>query len=162
MLGLGALAGHAAALVLDTTVHVSVAGLFIPGLISYRPAWTSLGILAAELMVLVYASFSMRKRIGTKDCGGCTGLPTASSASRQCMALRPCTDSAQPWVFGLYVAAVASVAGATAWRILVPPARARPRRPASTDKLARPTGASRSTVRSGATSAAVSGVSRVS
>ncbi len=67
MLGLGALAGHAAALVLDTTVKVSVPGLFIPGLVSYRPVWTSFGILAAEMMVLVYASFSMRKRIGTKN-----------------------------------------------------------------------------------------------
>ena len=67
MLGLGALAGHAAALVLDTTVKVSIAGLFVPGLVSYRPVWTSLGILAAELMVLVYASFSMRKRIGPKN-----------------------------------------------------------------------------------------------
>ena len=67
MLGLGALAGHAVALVLDTTVKVSIAGLFIPGLVSYRPVWTSLGILAAELMVLVYASFSLRKRIGTKN-----------------------------------------------------------------------------------------------
>ena len=43
LLGLGALAGHAAALVLDTTVKVSVPGLFIPGLVSYRPVWTSSG-----------------------------------------------------------------------------------------------------------------------
>ena len=67
MLGLGALAGHAAALVLDTTVKVSLPALVVPGLIAYRPIWTSVGVLAAELMVLVYASFSMRKRIGTKN-----------------------------------------------------------------------------------------------
>ena len=128
MLGLGALAGHAAALVLDTTVQVSIAGLFIPGLVSYRPVWTSFGILAAELMVLVYASFSVRKRIGTKNWRrlhwatyGLFGLATVHG-------LAAGTDSSRPWAFGLYAVAVAAVASATAWRILVPPVRARPRR----------------------------------
>ena len=65
MLGLGALAGHATALVLDTTVHGLAAG----------------------------------------------------------------TDSSRPWAFGLYVVAVAAVAAATAWRIMVPPVSARARRP---------------------------------
>jgi len=129
MLGLGALAGHATALVLDTTVHVSIAGLFIPGLISYRPVWTSFGILAAELMVLVYASFSVRKRIGTKNWRrlhwatyGLFGLATVHG-------LAAGTDSSRPWAFGLYVVAVAAVAAATAWRIMVPPVSARARRP---------------------------------
>ena len=36
----------------------------IPGLIAYRPLATSLGVLAAELTILVYASFSLRRRIG--------------------------------------------------------------------------------------------------
>lgn len=128
LLGLGALAGHAVALVLDTTVHVSVAGLFVPGLISYRPVWTSLGILAGELMLLVYASFSVRKRIGVKNWRrlhwvtyGLFGLATVHG-------LAAGTDSSRPWVFGIYVTAVATIAAATAWRILVPPTPARTRR----------------------------------
>src|SRR4029078_940623 len=67
LIGLGALAGHAAALVLDTTVRITIPALVLPGLIGYRPLWTSLGILAAELMILVYASFSLRRRIGTRN-----------------------------------------------------------------------------------------------
>ena len=128
MLGLGALAGHAAALVLDTTVHVSIAGLFIPGLVSYRPVWTSFGILAAELMVLVYASFSLRKRIGTKNWRRLHWATYAIFAAATVHGIAAGTDSSRPWAFGLYAVAVAAVAGATTWRILVPPVRARARR----------------------------------
>ena len=79
LLALGSLVGHAVALVLDTTVRVSIPALFVPGLISYRPVWTSVGVLTAELMVIVYASFSQRKRIGAKNWRRCTGRPTGSS-----------------------------------------------------------------------------------
>ncbi len=128
MLGLGALAGHAAALVLDTTVKVSLPALVVPGLIAYRPIWTSVGVLAAELMVLVYASFSMRKRIGTKNWRrlhwatyGLFGMATVHGIAAG-------TDSSRPWAFALYALAVASVAMATTWRFLVPPTPARARR----------------------------------
>ena len=52
---------------LDTTVKITPAALFVPGLVPYRPLWTALGVLAAELMVLIYASFGLRKRIGVKN-----------------------------------------------------------------------------------------------
>jgi sulfoxide reductase heme-binding subunit YedZ len=138
MLGLGALAGHAVALVLDTTVHVSIAGLFVPGLISYRPIWTSCGVLAAELMVLVYASFSVRKRIGTKNWRrlhwatyGLFGLATVHGIAAG-------TDSSRPWAFALYLGAVGAVGAATTWRILVPPTPARSRRPVTKAREATP------------------------
>ena len=129
LLGLGALAGHATALVLDTTVHVSVAGLFIPGLVSYRPVWTSLGILAAELMILVYASFSLRKRIGTKNWRRLHWATYGIFGAATVHGIAAGTDTSQPWVFGLYVGAVAAVAAATTWRALVAPTPARARPP---------------------------------
>jgi sulfoxide reductase heme-binding subunit YedZ len=131
MLGLGALAGHAAALVLDTTVNVSIPGLFIPGLISYRPVWTSLGIIAAELMVIVYASFSMRKRIGPKNWRRLHWATYAIFGLATVHGLAAGTDASRSWVFALYVLAVGSVAVAATWRFLVPPAPARARRPAA-------------------------------
>jgi len=128
MLGLGALAGHAAALVLDTTVKVSIAGLFIPGLVSYRPIWTSCGILAAELMVLVYASFSMRKRIGPKVWRRLHWATYAIFAMATVHGLAAGTDASRSWAFGLYALAVGSVAVAATWRFLVPPRPAKTRR----------------------------------
>jgi methionine sulfoxide reductase heme-binding subunit len=129
LLGLTALAGHAVALVLDTTVHVSIAGLFIPGLISYRPVWTSMGILAAELLVVVYASFSVRKRLGTKNWRRLHWATYGIFAAATVHGIAAGTDATAPWVFGLYVGAVASVASATTWRALAAPATTRSRRP---------------------------------
>jgi sulfoxide reductase heme-binding subunit YedZ len=138
LLGLGALAGHAAALVLDSTVHVGIPGLFIPGLISYRPVWTSLGVLAAELMVLVYASFSVRKRIGTKNWRRLHWATYALFGLATAHGLAAGTDSSRPWAFGIYVTAIATVAAATTWRVLVPPTPARTRRRPATAREEQP------------------------
>jgi DMSO/TMAO reductase YedYZ heme-binding membrane subunit len=129
LLGLGALASHAVALVLDTTVKVSIAGLFIPGLVSYRPVWTSFGILAAEMMLLVYASFSVRKRIGTKNWRRLHWATYGIFAAATVHGIAAGTDTTRPWAFSLYLGAVGAVAAATAWRVLVPPVSARARRP---------------------------------
>ena len=56
LLGLGALVVHGLALLLDRTVPFHVADLLVPGIAPYRPVWTGLGVLAAELMLLVYVS----------------------------------------------------------------------------------------------------------
>ena len=132
LLGLGALAGHAVALVLDTTVKVSVAGLFVPGLVSYRPVWTSFGILAAELVLLVYASFSLRKRIGTRNWRRLHWATYGIFAAATVHGIAAGTDTTRPWAFSLYLGAVGAVVAATAWRVLVPPVSARARRPVRT------------------------------
>ena len=129
MLGLGAVALHGAALVLDQTVRVSPLALVVPGLVSYRPVWTAAGVLAAELMVVIYASFALRRRIGVKNWRrlhyatfGLFGLATVHG-------LAAGSDSA-PWVFGLYAGAIGAVVTATGWRALACPAPAGGRKPA--------------------------------
>ena len=62
--GLVAVATHAAALVLDTSIKVSLPALVIPGLVPYRTLWTSLGVVTLELMVILHVSFRLRKLIG--------------------------------------------------------------------------------------------------
>lgn len=113
LLGLGALSLHALALLLDRTVPISVADLLVPGIAPYRPLWTGLGVLAAELMVLVYASFSLRSRIGARNwrrlhwprtssspwppCTGSPPAPTAAPPGRSpSTARRPAACSPQP------------------------------------------------------------------
>ena len=66
LLALGAIALHAITLVLDQTVHIGLAALLIPGLASYRPIATGLGVFAAELAALIIISFPLRKRIGVR------------------------------------------------------------------------------------------------
>jgi methionine sulfoxide reductase heme-binding subunit len=128
LIGLGALAVHAVALVLDTTVKVTLPGLLVPGLISYRPVWTSLGVVTAELMVLVYASFSLRKRIGTRNWRRLHWATYGIFAAATLHGLAAGTDTAHPWALALYAGAVGSVTIAATWRFLVSPVPARARR----------------------------------
>ncbi len=123
LLGLAGLGVHGTALLLDRTVHMPVAGLFVPGASPYRPVSVALGVAAAELMALVVVSFSVRKLIGQKrwrllhwSTYGIFALATAHG-------LLAGSDSAQPWARDLYVGAVAAVAFATAWRATYRPTR---------------------------------------
>jgi sulfoxide reductase heme-binding subunit YedZ len=119
-LGLGALAIHATALVLDKTVRMPIQALFIPGLSPYRPYWVSIGVLTAELMVIVYASFSLRKRIGFKNWRRLHWAAYGLFLGGTAHGLLSGTDSRRTWALAIYLGAIASVAAATTWRTLAP------------------------------------------
>ena len=120
--GLGALALHAIALVLDTTVKVSPAALVIPGLVAYRPAAVAAGVIAAWLMVLITASFWVRKRIGVRTWRLLHWFTYALFGLATVHGITAGTDTVQPWARDLYLGALGSVVAATGWRALVPPA----------------------------------------
>lgn len=130
--GLGALALHAVSLVLDSTVHVSALALVVPGLVTYRPAATAAGVVGAWLFAVVVGSFWVRKRIGMRTWRRLHWLTYGLFALATFHGIAAGTDTARPWAFALYVGAVASVASATAWRALVPPARRAPLKGATT------------------------------
>ena len=126
LLGLGAIAAHGTTLVLDSTVRITPAALLVPGLSPYRPLWTALGVLAAELMVLVYVSFALRGRIGTRNWRRLHWATYAIFALATAHGLAAGTDSARPWAVWLFTGAVGAVVAATAWRVLTAaPASAR-------------------------------------
>jgi sulfoxide reductase heme-binding subunit YedZ len=118
-LGLGAVALHGIALLLDSTVRISLAALLVPGLAPYRPLWTASGVLAAELMLVVYVSFSLRRRIGPKNWRRLHWATYLIFAAATAHGVSAGTDTA--WTFSLYVGAVGAVAAATAWRALARP-----------------------------------------
>ena len=134
LLSLSALALHGLTLVLDETIHIGLGALLVPGLAPYRPLWTGIGVLAGELMLAVYVSFGLRKRIGIKNWRRLHYTTYAAFAGATAHGVMAGTDSGQPWVIGLYLGAIGAVAAATAWRALVPPARPTPRpRPATNE-----------------------------
>lgn len=118
LLGVGFLTLHGIALALDSTVRIPPAALLVPGLSPYRPVATAAGVLAAELMVLVYASFGLRRRIGMKAWRRLHWLTYAVFAGATAHGLAAGSDSAQPWAFAVYLGAVGAVALASAWRFL--------------------------------------------
>jgi sulfoxide reductase heme-binding subunit YedZ len=121
LLCLAATAMHGIALILDTTVHIGLTALLIPGVAPYRPVWVGLGVVAAELMVAVYFSFSLRKRIGTKNWRRLHWATYAIFAAMLVHGLMSGTDTARPWALGIYLGAIGAVCTAVAWRALVPP-----------------------------------------
>lgn len=120
MLGLGALALHGTALVLDQTVRMPVWALVVPFTSSYRPVATAIGVLTAELMVIVYASFSFKKRIGFKNWRRLHWATYALFVGGTAHGLLSGTDSRRTWALAIYLGAIASVAAATTWRTLAP------------------------------------------
>jgi sulfoxide reductase heme-binding subunit YedZ len=126
LLGLGMLVLHAAALVLDRTVHMPLAALVVPFLSSYRPTAVAFGVLTAELMGLITLSFSLRKRIGVRNWRRLHWATYLVFLMGTIHGLTAGTDTARPWAFSLYLGAVGSVAFATAWRALRRPTRSRP------------------------------------
>lgn len=127
LLGLGALSLHGLALLLDTVVPISLADLLVPGIAPYRPLATGLGVLAAELLLVVYVSFSLRKRIGTRAWRRLHWATYPIFALATVHGLAAGTDSGTTWALGLYGAATGAVLAATAWRVLVPARRGAPR-----------------------------------
>ena len=115
LLGLGVVAMHGLALTLDQTVRMPLAALVIPGLSPYRPLAVGVGVLTAELMAVIYASFSLRRRIGMRNWRRLHYLTFAIFAAATLHGLAAGTDR---WAYGLYVASVSLVASLTAWRVL--------------------------------------------
>ena len=113
---IGAIAAHGTALVLDTTVKIAPLALVVPGLISYRPLATALGVLCAELLVVVYASFSLRRRIGARAWRRLHWTTYGIFALATVHGLAAGTDTAR--MAFLYLGAVAAVVFATAYRAL--------------------------------------------
>ncbi len=121
LLGLGAVALHGVTLVLDSTVRITPLALLVPGLAPYRPLWTGLGVLAAELMLVVYASFSLRKRIGPTNWRRLHWAVYGVFAAATLHGVAAGTDTSRPWATALYLGAVFAVAAATAFRFLTNP-----------------------------------------
>lgn len=117
LVGLLGVALHGAALVADRTIDVSLQALVVPGLVPYRPVWTGVGVVAAELMVLIHLSFRLRKRIGVRNWRRIHYLTYLAFVGATAHGLLSGTDSDRLWALGIYLLASALVAGLTVWRV---------------------------------------------
>lgn len=120
LLGLGTLALHGATLLLDRAVTIPWLALLVPGLSPYRPLAVGIGVLAAELMVLVYVSFGQRKRIGAKTWRKLHYASFLVFAGAAAHGLLAGSDTQQPWALAVYLLTIGAVVGATAFRALAP------------------------------------------
>ena len=127
LLALAATALHGLALLLDTYIPFGVADLLVPGTAPYRPLATALGVVAGELTLAVYVSFSVRRYINVKNWRRLHWATYAVFMLATVHGIAAGSDSDRGGAAALYALAAGSVAAAIVWRALAPPA-ARSRR----------------------------------
>ncbi len=124
---LGAVGAHALVLLGDQTVRLSIVELLVPFTTSYRPFAVGLGVLGAYVMLVVHASFALRRWIGPRVWRRVHYLTFPLFAAATLHGLLAGSD-ARTWALrSVYVIATALVGAMTLHRILLvvlaPPAR---------------------------------------
>jgi cytochrome b561 len=148
-LALGLLALHVGALLVDTYEPFSVAGVLVPFVADYRPAWTALGIIGLYTSIALTASLYVRDRIGQRGWRtlhyGSFGLYVIATLH----GLLAGNSTGQAWMQWLYLASGALVLGLTLYRILLsrPNRAARPAPPVRSGGPTRPASVVLSTAR---------------
>ena len=122
-LALAAIGVHGLALVADSTVEIRLGDLLIPFAAPYKPLWTGLGVIAADLALIVAISFPLKKRIGGKNWRRLHWATYSIFVFSTAHGIAAGTDTAQPWAMQMYLGAVGAVAFATAWRAFAGPPR---------------------------------------
>ena len=116
-IGLGLSAVHAALLTLDSTVPFSLGEVVVPFAAPYRPLWVGVGQVGLYLLGIVYASFSVRRRIGQRTWRALHYLTFLAFAGATAHGILAGTDTATPWAWWSYVAASMVVIFLTAYRV---------------------------------------------
>jgi predicted ferric reductase len=116
LLALLATGVHGTALLFDATIDIGPLALVVPGLIPYRPLWTGLGVIAAELAVLIHISFYLRTRIGGRNWRRLHWLTYLLFAFGALHGIMSGTDTGTVWAMAVYAGAISAVVGLTGWR----------------------------------------------
>ncbi len=109
---------HVVTIAIDSEAHFSVLQLVVPFASSYRPLWTGLGIVAAELLVALAVANHYRTRISYRLWRRLHYLNFAVWLAATWHGIGAGTDSGSTWLLWIYVGAIGAVALFTARRIL--------------------------------------------
>jgi methionine sulfoxide reductase heme-binding subunit len=94
---------HVLAIAIDSYVPFSLTGLVVPFAASYRPLFTGLGIVAAELLVALAVSNRLRKRISHRLWRRLHYLNFAVWAGATLHGFGSGTDRGTPWLVAIYI-----------------------------------------------------------
>jgi predicted ferric reductase len=130
---------HGAALLVDGYLPFSLRDLVVPGVAPYRPLWTAVGVVSAELLAALAVANRLRDRLSYRFWRRTHYLNFAVWTLAVLHGLISGSDTATPWAVGLYIACISSVAFLTAARLLEP---GNPRTSTSARSLTRRSGMS--------------------
>ena len=115
--GLGLAAVHGALLALDRTVPFTLSSLFVPFASPYRPVWVGIGQVSAYVMIIVIASFYVRRRIGQRTWRMLHYLTFLAWIGAAAHGIMSGTDTGTIWAWWLYVGSTAAITLLMAIRI---------------------------------------------
>ena len=118
LLALLAIGVHAIALLFDATIDIGPLALVVPGLIPYRPFWTGLGVIAAELALLVHVSFYALSHIGGKNWRRLHWVTYSVFLFGALHGIMSGTDTGTTWAIAIYGGAISAVVALTGWRAM--------------------------------------------
>ena len=126
--GLAAIAIHGLTLLGDPWLHPGVSAIAVPFAISYRPAFTGLGIVGGYLAAALGLSFYVRRRIGSKLWRKLHRLTVAAYVLALVHTLGAGTDADSAWLRAFMFATALPIAVMLAMRMIPSrkPARERP------------------------------------
>ena len=104
LVALAAIAVHGLSLLGDQWLNPGWRGIAIPFELSYRPAFTGLGIIAGYLAVLLGPSFYVRRRLGAKRWRKLHRATVLVWGLSVVHALGAGSDAAQPWLRAIVLA----------------------------------------------------------
>jgi methionine sulfoxide reductase heme-binding subunit len=108
---------HVVTIAADSLAGFSVAQLVVPLAAHYRPFWTALGIVAAELLLALAVANRYRSRLPYRFWRRTHYLNFAVWALATLHAAVGGTDRSSPWLVLLVLSSTAAVCGATVFRI---------------------------------------------
>jgi methionine sulfoxide reductase heme-binding subunit len=108
---------HVLTSVLDTFVSIGWASILIPFTSSYDRLWVGVGTVALDLMVAVFVTSLLRARMKPGTWRAVHWLAYLSWPVALAHTFGMGTDAGEPWVIGLGVACILSVAVAVIWRV---------------------------------------------
>lgn len=112
------LAIHVATIAVDSYLPFSLTAIAVPLTASYRPVWTALGIVSAELLIALAITNHYRDRIGHLRWRRIHYLNFAVWGAATAHGLGSGTDRTTPWFLATMALSVACVVSATVWRAL--------------------------------------------
>lgn len=120
LLALVFLSIHVLAVAIDPFTHFGLSELIVPFVSHYRPLWMGLGIVGLYLLLAVWVTTLLRKRIAHQAWRRVHGLAFAVYAAATVHGLGAGSDTRTSWGTAVYVISVLLVVGLLTRRLLVP------------------------------------------
>jgi predicted ferric reductase len=108
---------HVLVFLLDRYLSFGITDLLVPGAAPYRPFWTALGVVAAELLLAIAVTNRFRKRLPYAFWRRAHTVNFLVWSLALVHAVTAGSDSDTGWARLMYVTCAGAVAAATAWRI---------------------------------------------